>query len=96
MTSLLDPQQVETASRLLILKILDACMTMGSREDAIATQFEIMSPSLPHSRKDVATHLESLRKLGFVVYEVPSIGNKRWTITPEGKTAYARNEYEEM
>jgi hypothetical protein len=96
MKSLLDAQQIEMASRLLLLKILDACMTMGAREDAIVVQFGIMAPTLPHSRTDVATQLESLRKLGFVVYEVPAIGCKRWTITADGKTEFARNEYQEM
>jgi hypothetical protein len=55
-----------------------------------------MAPTLPHSRTDVATQLESLRKLGFVVYEIPAIGCKRWTITADGKTEFARNEYQEM
>ena len=96
MKSLLDLQQVETASRMLCLKILDACMTMGAREDAVVAQFGIMAPTLPHSRTDVATQLESLRKLGFVVYEIPAIGCKRWTITAEGKQEFARNEYQEI
>jgi len=79
-----------------LLGILDEFRGTPAREDAIVDQYNIQTPESRLSRGQVAGHLEAMRKRGFVDFEIPLAGPKRWKITRAGKVQYQEYEYEEL
>jgi hypothetical protein len=88
-----DAEQLYVHMRLLM--ILDAFRGATAREDQLFAQYEISAPGVRRSGDELKADLEELRSLGFVRYEIPTLGPKRWAITPEGKKFFQGNKYSE-